>query len=1146
MRRISIFAVLAWTCIPGLTWAAAPAPAPRLELAPCTTIPGLPPEARCGTYEVWENRAAKSGRKIPLRVVVIPALGPDRLPDPFTYFEGGPGQSSVVNASWIVQELGALRKQRDILLVDFRGTGGSAGLFCPEMQGSTGLQGALDNFYTPEEVKACADRLRATVDLSQYTNDTSVDDIDEVRAALGYGKLNIYGASGGSRAALVYLRRHPESVRTLVLGGVVPMDERGPFSMAQSAQRALDGLIAECEGDEGCRTAFPKLRDEVAAVLRQSAKEPVTVALTDGETGQPVDIRLTRNGLAQILRYMLYNPQAASLLPLKVHLAAQGNWKPLAENARSLAFRGGTSLADGYYLSLTCSEDVPFIREDEIPAAVQGTFLGDLRIRKQQAACEAWPVPPVSRAFLDPVTSDVPTLLLSGERDPVTPPGNAERAARTLRNSLQVIVPDGGHGFGGIEGAYECFNRLIVQLVESGTVQGLDTSCMTHTKRADFVLKQDPDVEVPVDQLARLTGTYKDRESGYEVRIEIVGKRLRAVDSEGGIMILAAASPTRFRPEGLAGTLTFQLSDGRATAAVLEAPGAPSLTLARADLAAASPRLELKPCTTTLSLPPEARCGTYEVWENRAAKSGRKIPLRVAVLPALGPDRLPDAFTVFAGGPGESNVATAPDFAEMFGEIRKRRDILLVDFRGTGGSGGLFCPEMQGSAGVQGLLDSFYPPEKVKACAERLAKTADFSQYTNDTSVDDIDEVRAALGYEKLNIYGGSGGSRTVLVYLRRHPDKVRTAIVSGVAPPDERGPFAMARHAQRALDGLIAECEGDAACRGAFPRLRDEVAAVLQQAEKEPVTVTLTDGETGRPVEVRLTRNGVAQTLRYMLYRPLSSSMLPLSLHLAAQGDWKPLAESGVHFAAGRDWGTIADGYYLSLTCSEDLPFIREDEIPAAVQGTFLGEFRIRKQQEACAAWPVPPVDRKFLDPVVSDVPTPLISGERDPVTPPINGERAARTLKNSLQAVQPDAGHGSFGIEGALECGDGLIHRFIEAGTVKGLDTSCLGRSKRPEFTLRWDPEVELPADQLARLAGTYKDRESGREIRIQTAGRRLQLLEGENPPRVLVPISLSRFRVEGMPPNYAVDFQITEGRATACTTPWAPAQPYTREGP
>lgn len=559
-----------------------------------------------------------------------------------------------------------------------------------------------------------------------------------------------------------------------------------------------------------------------------------------------------------------------------------------------------------------------------------------------------------------------------------------------------------------------------------------------------------------------------------------------------------------------------------------------------------SPKLELKPCTTIPGVPPEARCGTYEVWENRTAQSGRKIPLRVLVIPATGSNPLPDAITLFGGGPGESSVAIAPDVLEIFGPLRDRRDILLVDFRGTGGSGGLFCPEMQGRAGLQASLEHYLAPDQVKACYERLKNTADLTQYNNDNSVDDIEEVRAALGYEKLNIYGGSGGSRSALVYLRRHPGSVRTAILSGLAPPDERGPFHMARHAQRALDGLIAECAADAACRGAFPRLREEVATVLQKADTDPAVVTVTEGGTGQPVEVRMTRNAVAQTLRYMLYRPLSASLLPLSIHLAAQGDWSALAESAAQSFGGGALPQIADGYYLSLTCSEDLPFIREEEIPAAIRGTFLGDFRIRKQQAACAAWPVPPVDRAFLDPVVSDVPTLLLSGERDPVTPPGNAERAARTLKNSLHVVTPDAGHGSYGIEGALECADGLMIRFIETGTVRGLDTSCLSRLKRPAFALRRDSEVTLPADQLARLTGTYRDRERGIEIRVEARGNLLRVLQEEQSTLTLRAISPTRFRIEGMPPGSYVNFQVTDGRVTSCTFPWAEDRPLRREGP
>ena len=142
MPRLRLLPVLALASLVSLpAFAANSAQPPKLTLKPCTTLPGLPPEARCGTYEVWENRAAKSGRKIPLRVVVIPAEGPDRLSDPFVLFNGGPGDSAVDAAAWVAQEFKALRKRRDLLFVDFRGTGGSAGLFCTELEGNGGPPG---------------------------------------------------------------------------------------------------------------------------------------------------------------------------------------------------------------------------------------------------------------------------------------------------------------------------------------------------------------------------------------------------------------------------------------------------------------------------------------------------------------------------------------------------------------------------------------------------------------------------------------------------------------------------------------------------------------------------------------------------------------------------------------------------------------------------------------------------------------------------------------------------------------------------------------------------------------------------------------------------------------------------------------------
>lgn len=482
MRRVPKLAVLAWLCIPGLALAAS-----KLEWKPCAGIPGAPKEARCGAYEVWENRAAKSGRKIPLRLLVLPAQGPDRLPDPLLFLNGGPGESNVDAVSWLAGELRDINWRRDILLVDFRGTGGSGGLFCPEMESTAGLQGYLDHFLPPDQVKACAERLAKTADLSQYTNDTTVDDLDEVRAALGYEKVNLLGGSGGSRTGLVYLRRHPDKVRTATLSGLVPTDERGPFPMARHAQRALDGWLAECERDPACRAAFPGFRDEIAAILQRAEKEPAVVAVTGAKTGETVEVRLTRNALITAIRSMLYSPANTARLPYNVHQAALGNWRPMAEAAHS-AGSGLSGVARGYYLSLTCAEDLPFIRENEIPAAVEGSFLGDFRIRAQQAACANWPVLPVAREFQEWVSSDVPTLLISGELDPVTPPANAERAACMLPNSLHVVIPRAGHSYDGLDNM-ECLTGLMTRFVETGTVKGLDESCVARTKRPAFALE---------------------------------------------------------------------------------------------------------------------------------------------------------------------------------------------------------------------------------------------------------------------------------------------------------------------------------------------------------------------------------------------------------------------------------------------------------------------------------------------------------------------------------------------------------------------------------------------------------------------------------------------------------------------------------
>jgi pimeloyl-ACP methyl ester carboxylesterase len=555
------FAAIAF---PALAFASACLAAkPAFVLSPCT-LPGVAAEARCSTYEVPEDRAKPEGRRVPLRVVVLPATGPDRAPDPVVSFAGGPGDSAVEEAGFLASQHAELHKRRDFVLVDLRGTGGSAPLLCKELMGEHGVQGMLDDFLPASAVRSCrADH--AGRDLAQYRTAVAVDDVAEVLTALGYDQVNAWGASYGTRSAMEFARRHPRRVRTLGLVGLVPPDARAPVTFARDAQDALDGTLRECAGDPACAKAFPRVREELDAVLARVEKEPVTVAVRDPASGESHDVRLTRHGVAQTVRYMLYVPSVAVLVPLYVHAAAAGDFQPLGNTAALFARMAG-GLSDGFFLSVTCSEDVPFIGADEAATAARGTFLDDFRIRAQQAACREWQVPAAPAAELAPVASAVPALLVSGERDPVTPARWGEEVARTLPNAVHLVVPDGGHGFEGMRGA-DCIERLMDQLVERGSARGLDTSCVAKIERQPFATELPPkEATLSAAQRERLLGRYVG-DDGMTVTLDVAGDRVRLnIAGENGFL-LVARSPTSFGLGGLPPTYAVEVDekDGKVT-----------------------------------------------------------------------------------------------------------------------------------------------------------------------------------------------------------------------------------------------------------------------------------------------------------------------------------------------------------------------------------------------------------------------------------------------------------------------------------------------------------------------------------------------------------------------------------------------------
>jgi pimeloyl-ACP methyl ester carboxylesterase len=458
----------------------------QVPLKPChLSAPGsaerLP--AKCGQLSVYENRADKSGRQIELHIAVIPTISRTPEPDPIFFITGGPGGASTQDFVSLRPAFKRINEKRDIILVDQRGTGQSHPLECTSPEEETNLD---DEAAIRTEIENCIDQLDA--DTRFYTTQDAVDDLDQVRAALGYEKINLYGISYGTRVAQVYVRSYPERVRAVILDGVVPLDEALGVSVASDAQRALNAVFARCAADADCNRAFPDLPGALAALLGRVEKAPVVLTLEDPYTSEPDRVVFTRNKLGLAIRLFSYSTETVALLPLLIHDAnAAGDLNRLAAQAMIVTEQLEGSINSGLHNSVVCAEDVPFYRRD-------GKFVGDAQAEKRsylgesykrlERICKYWPAAKISCEFKEPLHSDLPVLLLSGELDPVTPPTNAEHAADTLPNSLRLIAPGQGHGVL-MRG---CIYKVAADFIESGTVKGLGTGCIQDLKPSPFFM----------------------------------------------------------------------------------------------------------------------------------------------------------------------------------------------------------------------------------------------------------------------------------------------------------------------------------------------------------------------------------------------------------------------------------------------------------------------------------------------------------------------------------------------------------------------------------------------------------------------------------------------------------------------------------
>lgn len=439
-----------------------------LPLEPCVLeASGL--RAQCGTLAVPEDRANPDGRSIELNIAVVESLAEEPKPDPLVILVGGPGQSGTRSGAPLAKVFREVRKRRNILLVDQRGTGKSNPLKCARED--TPLKDALKASFDAQEFRNCLDEIDA--DTRHYTTPVAMDDLDAVREALGYDKLNLWGGSYGTRAALVYMRRHPEHTRRVILDGVAPTDIKLTVHAGRDAQRALDLMFDRCDADADCSARFGSLRAKFDLVMQELADTgPREVEIRHPRTGKVEPLLIEPDVFAAMVRGILYAPMLVATLPLGLEAAAEGDFEPLLAALLTIQDNVDADMADGMFLSVVCAEDVPQITPDEV-AKFSTNFLGRTPVELLMQSCEVWPAAKMPPEYFEPVTEAHPTLVLSGELDPVTPPSWGELVASQLQNAKHVAVDGLGHGVS----AMPCATKAIAEFLDAPDPMAVEVQC---------------------------------------------------------------------------------------------------------------------------------------------------------------------------------------------------------------------------------------------------------------------------------------------------------------------------------------------------------------------------------------------------------------------------------------------------------------------------------------------------------------------------------------------------------------------------------------------------------------------------------------------------------------------------------------------
>lgn len=426
-----------------------------------------------------------------------------------------------------------------------------------------------------------------------------------------------------------------------------------------------------------------------------------------------------------------------------------------------------------------------------------------------------------------------------------------------------------------------------------------------------------------------------------------------------------------------------------------------------------------------------AQCGRLDVPEDRRNPAGRKVSLFVAVLPANTVTPKDDPLVILAGGPGQAASFLGP-FATRLSELRRTRDIVLIDQRGTGRSSPLTCAALRPRE--QDVFELDVLPRARECVAELAGQGVDLAQYTTSAWIDDLEAVRTALGYERWNVWGGSYGTRVAQEYLRRHPARVRTLILDGVAPPSMIIPLDVWKTRAAALDAIFKACAAASACAKAHPGVEATLASIERFLGPQGRDLVLVDPRTGTRENVHVGYDLVLAALQPLTYTPETATLLPEMLRVAASGDLAPLFAANPSLA-GRFEEQMNPALHFSVTCAEDAPRIAAGAAQAALAGLATAGLA-RQTLAVCDVWPRGAMPADFATPVRSDKPVLLLSGGMDPVTPPAYGTEVARQFPNSRHVIAPGYGH----IVSPHACAPRLLAAFVDAASVSALPANCV----------------------------------------------------------------------------------------------------------